>query len=77
MKVGLWDQLALCVCESPTSPLFNFWMPEPIFVKLGMVTEPIWTAYFMNATHQYVCLYTLLDNGSVKTLLREQIHMQQ
>jgi hypothetical protein len=35
-------------------------MPESIFMKLGMyimVPEPIWTAYFINPSHQSVCLY--------------------
>jgi hypothetical protein len=35
-------------------------MPEPIFMKLGMyvmVPEPISAAYFINPTHQSVCLY--------------------
>jgi hypothetical protein len=35
-------------------------MAEPIFIKLGtciMAPEPISTAYFMNPSHQSVCLY--------------------
>jgi hypothetical protein len=35
-------------------------MPEPNFMKLGMnnmATEPISTAYFINPSHQIVCLY--------------------
>jgi hypothetical protein len=35
-------------------------MPEPIFMKLGMfimAPEPISTAYFINPSHQSVCLY--------------------
>jgi hypothetical protein len=42
------------------SPLSNFPMPEPIFIKLGMyimAPEPISTAYFINPSHQRVCLY--------------------
>jgi hypothetical protein len=38
----------------------NFWMPEPIFMKLGMcimAPEPISTVYFINPFHQSVCLY--------------------
>jgi hypothetical protein len=41
-------------------PLINFWMPPPIFMKLGtyiIAPEPIWTAYFINPSHQSVCLY--------------------
>jgi hypothetical protein len=42
------------VCEFlPT----NFRMPEPIFIKLGiMATEPISTAYLINSFHQSVCV---------------------
>jgi hypothetical protein len=35
-------------------------MAEPIFMKLGMyimAPEPIPTAYFINPSHQSVCLY--------------------
>jgi hypothetical protein len=35
-------------------------MPEPVFRKLGidiMATEPISLAYFLNPSHQSVCLY--------------------
>jgi hypothetical protein len=69
-----------CVCVY--HPPINFWMPEPVFMKLGMyimAREPILTAYFINASHQSVCLYmciplSLLGNGSVKTLPRQRIH---
>jgi hypothetical protein len=50
-------------------------MPEPVFMKLGMcimAPEPISTSYFINPSHQSVCLYVypllLLGNDSVKTL---------
>jgi hypothetical protein len=49
--------MLLCVCEC--LPI-NLLMAEPIFMKLGMhimAPEPIWTAYFINASHQFVCLY--------------------
>jgi hypothetical protein len=53
-------------------PLNNFWMTEPVFMKLGMYTMPpevISTAYFINPSHQSVFLYvyslSLLGNGSV------------
>jgi hypothetical protein len=48
----------LCVCVS--APPITFWMPEPIFTKLGMyamVREPISTAYLINPSHQSACLY--------------------
>jgi hypothetical protein len=35
-------------------------LPEPIFMNLGMyiiAPEPISTAYFINLSHQSVCLY--------------------
>jgi hypothetical protein len=37
-----------------------FWMPEPIIMKLGMyimASEHISTGYFINSSHQSVCLY--------------------
>jgi hypothetical protein len=54
IKVGLRDHNVLCVCP------FNFWMPEPSFMKLGkyiMAPKFISTAYFINPSHQSVCLY--------------------
>jgi hypothetical protein len=47
--------LSVCLCIPP----INLWMPEPLFMKLGMriiVPEPISTAYFINPSHQPVCL---------------------
>jgi hypothetical protein len=41
-------------------PSVNFWMAEPDFIKLGMYIierEPISTAYFINPSHQSVCLH--------------------
>jgi hypothetical protein len=57
--------------------MLSVWMPEPIFMKLGMyimAPEPISSAYFINPSHQSVCLYvypplSLLDNSSVDTSL--------
>jgi hypothetical protein len=46
----------MCLCNPP----LNFWMAEPVFMELGMyimAPEPISTAYFINPSHQYVCLY--------------------
>jgi hypothetical protein len=47
----------LFVCESP--PAINFSMHEPVSMKLAyiMAPEPISTAYFINPSHQFVCLY--------------------
>jgi hypothetical protein len=42
------------------NPPINFWMPEPIFMKFGMyvmASQAISTAYFINISHQSVCLY--------------------
>jgi hypothetical protein len=41
-------------------PLISFQMRAPVFMKLGMhitAPEPISTAYFINPSHQSVCLY--------------------
>jgi hypothetical protein len=35
-RVGLWDHVAVFVCVSVYHHLIYFWMPEPIFIKLGM-----------------------------------------
>jgi hypothetical protein len=48
--------LAVCLWIPPV----NFGMPEPIFTKLGMhvmATESVSTAFFINPSHQTVCLY--------------------
>jgi hypothetical protein len=72
MKVGLCDLHP--VCESPP---INFWMPEWIFMKLGMYImkpEPISTAYSINPSYQCVCvsvcvsLLSLLGKGLVKCI---------
>jgi hypothetical protein len=50
MKASSWDQLALCVSACVTAPS-NFWMPEPVCMKLCMYTitrKPIKMAHFMN-----------------------------
>jgi hypothetical protein len=54
-------------------------MAEPIFIKLGMyimALEPISTVYFINSSHQSVCLYvyplSFLGNGSVKRFLGKE-----
>jgi hypothetical protein len=68
-----------CLCVSP----INFWMPEPIFMKLHMyimAPEPIWTAYFVNLSQQSVCLYVypppvLLGNGLVNMFPQQRIHI--
>jgi hypothetical protein len=73
MKVGLFDlHPVVCVSESPP---INFWMPEPIRMKLGMyimAPDPISTAYFINPSHKSVCLYvyslSLLGKGWVKCI---------
>jgi hypothetical protein len=57
MKVYLWNHHAVYV---NIFPLFNFWMPEPIFMKLSMyimTLEPISMTFFMHPFRQSVCLY--------------------
>jgi hypothetical protein len=49
-------RLDVCLCIPP----INFWMPEHMFMKLGMyivAPELISAAYFINPSHQSVCLY--------------------
>jgi hypothetical protein len=58
----------LYVCESPP---INFWMPEPIFMKPGMyimAPEPISMAYFINPSHQSLCLYVYPPNVAKQRL---------
>jgi hypothetical protein len=51
-----------CVCACLCIPPVNFWMPEPIFMKLGTYVyvtalNPVSTAWLKNPSHQSVCLY--------------------
>jgi hypothetical protein len=59
---------ALCVC---VSPLLTFEMSEQIIMELAMyimAPEPIWTAHFINASHQFcVSVCMLLGNSTVKS----------
>jgi hypothetical protein len=52
IKVGLWNDHALCVSVYP--PLWTFECMNAVYI---MVLKPIWTAYFINATHQALCFY--------------------
>jgi hypothetical protein len=64
--------LCLSFCESS---LMNFWMPEQVFMKLGMYTmapEPISTVYIKKShplvgVSVCVSLLSLLGNGTVNT----------
>jgi hypothetical protein len=50
-------------------------MHEPIIIILDTnitAPEPISTVYFINPSHQSVCLYILLGNGSLNTFPRQQ-----
>jgi hypothetical protein len=78
MKVGSWDFHALCL--SVNSPPINFWMHEQIFTKLAMyimATQPISMAYFINPSHQSVCVcvlfLSLLGKGFVHMFPRQRI----
>jgi hypothetical protein len=57
ITAGLCDRHAVCLhIPSPHQIL----TPDPLFIKLGMyitAPEPISTAYFINPSHQSVCLY--------------------
>jgi hypothetical protein len=70
----------LYVCVSPllTSEFLNQFLMK--FGMYIMAHDPILAAYFINPSHQSVCLYVyplpLLSNGSVKTLLLQRIHTQ-
>jgi hypothetical protein len=79
-EVGLCELRAVCLSVVPS--LLNFWMPEPIFMKLGMyimATEPISTV-LLHKSLPSVCvsvcvsLLWLLSKGLVKTFLRQRIH---
>jgi hypothetical protein len=62
IKVGLCDHHAASV-----SLPINFQMPEPIFKKLGMyimTPEPTSAVYFINHSHQSVCLYVYPLTGA-------------
>jgi hypothetical protein len=58
--------------RSPCSLYITFRTAEPIFIKLGMyimASQPISTAYFINPSHQSVCIcipLSLLSNSSAK-----------
>jgi hypothetical protein len=49
----MWSPCRLCYLAT------NFWMTEPISMKLGMyimTPEPISTAYILNPSHQFVSI---------------------
>jgi hypothetical protein len=55
----------------------NLWIPEPIFMWLCMyimASEPFATAYFMNPSHQSVCVSppSFLGNSSINAFPRQQ-----
>jgi hypothetical protein len=69
LKVGICDLHPVFVSVYPP---YQLWMPEPIFMKLGMyimAPGPISTATFINSSHQPVSacasLLPLQGNGSV------------
>jgi hypothetical protein len=57
MNLDLWVHLAVYLHSH--LPSNSFWMPEPIFTKLGMyiMAPKTSTAYFINTYHQSLCLY--------------------
>jgi hypothetical protein len=70
INVGLWDHLAVCVSICVWSPV-NFWMPETVYMKLGMCLSGILHKYFPSVCVS-VCVspLSLLGNGSVNTFPR-------
>jgi hypothetical protein len=59
IKVDLRNHFAVWVSVCISTPI-NFYMSEPIFMKLSMymmAPEPISKAYFINPSHQSACLY--------------------
>jgi hypothetical protein len=51
--------LSVCLYVCEFRPPLKFRIPEPVFMKPGiyiMASVPIWTAYFINTSHQSVCL---------------------
>jgi hypothetical protein len=66
-----------CLCIPP----IHFWMPEPVFMKLGLYIYHGTWAHFngglpksLPSLCMYVYTLSLLGNGSVKTLPRQRIH---
>jgi hypothetical protein len=70
--------LCLYLCLPPN----NILVPEPIYMKFDiyvMLLEPISTAYFINPSHQSVCLCVYprlspLGNGSVNAFPWRSVH---
>jgi hypothetical protein len=57
-------------------PQFDFWMPELIFMKLGiyiMAPECFSTAYFINSSHQSVRLYMCISYFIARQRLRKHV----
>jgi hypothetical protein len=70
--VCLCLSLSVCVCVWDSLPI-NFRMPESVFMKLGMyimTPEPISAAYFINPSHQSVCLCVFLVKLLGKDLIK-------
>jgi hypothetical protein len=58
IEVGLCDLYSIC---EPSH--ISVWVPKPVCMKLGMCSmapHPISTAYFINLSHQSVCLYVCM-----------------
>jgi hypothetical protein len=79
-KVTVGSCSLLAVCH--WNPLINFRMPEPVFMKLGMYImtfQSISTAYFINTSHQPLCLNVSLPSlpgkGSVYLCLYVRVSL--
>jgi hypothetical protein len=74
-------RLPCCLCTSP----INVLMPEPFFMKIGMcllaseaIPKTVLHKSLSSAcVSECITLISLLDIGSVKTLPRQRIYMQQ
>jgi hypothetical protein len=68
IKLGSWDRiLSVCVL---CIPFVNFGMPEPIFMKLGILHDPSHQCLRQDAYPPVL----LLRNGSVNTFPKQWIH---
>jgi hypothetical protein len=75
------NKSVLMICPSclSVSPGISLWIPEPVFIKLGITTERISTVYFTNPSQRvsvsvFVYLFSLLGNSSVNTFPRQRIY---
>jgi hypothetical protein len=75
IKLGfLRSPCCLCVCKS--SPV-NLWIPEPVSMEHGtyiLATKSVSTAYFINSSHQCVCLCVYHTIAAGQELCKKSYH---